>query len=80
MLPVVAVKLKGCGIEYIVEYNEDIFLRREVRAGTQNHKEGASLVAQRLGICLPMRGTLVRALVWEGPACHGEARPVCHNY
>ena len=28
---------------------------------------GASLVAQWLGICLPMQGTRVRALVWEDP-------------
>ena len=80
MLPVVAAKLKGCGIEYIVEYNEDIFLRREVRARTQNHKEWASLVAQSLGIRLPMWGTWVRALVREGPTCHGVAKPMCHNY
>ena len=41
---------------------------------------GASLVAQRLRICLPMQGTRVRALVWEDPTCHGAARPVSHNY
>ena len=29
---------------------------------------GASLVAQWLGVCLPMQGTWVRALVWEDPA------------
>ena len=28
-------------------------------------KDGASLVVQWLRICLPMQGTLVRALVWE---------------
>nr|XP_059862391.1 uncharacterized protein LOC132421214 [Delphinus delphis] len=41
---------------------------------------GASLVAQRLRICLPMQGTRVRALVWEDPTCHGATRPVSHNY
>ena len=41
---------------------------------------GASLVAQWLRICLLMRGTRVRALVWEDPTCHRAAGPVSHNY
>ena len=41
---------------------------------------GASLVAQRLRICLPMQGTWVRALVREDPTCHGATKPVHHNY
>ena len=41
---------------------------------------GAFLVAQWLGICLPMRGTRVRALVWEDPTCRGATEPVSHNY
>ena len=40
---------------------------------------GASLVARWLGVCLPVRGTRVRALVWEDPTCRGAARPVGHN-
>ena len=40
----------------------------------------ASLVAQWLGIRLPMEGTWVRALVWEDPTCHGATKPVHHNY
>ena len=40
----------------------------------------ASLVAQWLGVCLPMQGTRVRALVWEDPTCRGATRPVSHNY
>ena len=40
---------------------------------------GASLVAQRLRICLPMQGTRFRALVWEDPTCRGVTRPVSHN-
>ena len=40
---------------------------------------GASLVAQWLRVCLPMRGTRVRALVWEDPACCGAAGPVSHS-
>ena len=43
-------------------------------------REGASLVAQWLRICLPMQGTWVRALVWEDPTCHGATGPVSHNY
>ena len=39
----------------------------------------ASLVAQWLGVCLPMQGTRVRALVWEDPACRGTTGPVSHN-
>ena len=41
---------------------------------------GASLVAQWLGIRLPMQGTRVRAPVREDPTCRGAARPVSHNY
>ncbi|KAJ8782925.1 hypothetical protein J1605_009533 [Eschrichtius robustus] len=40
----------------------------------------ASLVAQWLGIHLPMQGTRVRALVWEDPTCRGATGPVRHNY
>ena len=40
----------------------------------------ASLVAQWLRVCLLMRGTRVRALVWEDPTCRGAAGPVSHNY
>ena len=39
-----------------------------------------SLVAQWLGICLPMQGTRVRALVREDPTCRGATGPVSHNY
>ena len=45
-----------------------------------NQKEGASLVAQWLRILLPMQGTRVRALVQEGPTCHGATKPLCYNY
>ena len=41
---------------------------------------GTSLVAQWLGIRLPMQGTRVRALVWEDPTCRGATRPVSHSY
>ena len=43
-------------------------------------KVGASLVAQWLGVHLPMQGTWVRALVREDPTCGGATKPVCHNY
>ena len=39
-----------------------------------------SLVVQWLRICLPMQGTLVRALLREYPTCHGATKPVCHSY
>ena len=41
---------------------------------------GASLVAQWLGIPLPMQGIRVRAVVWEDPTCRGATKPVRHNY
>ena len=41
---------------------------------------GASLVAQWLGVCLPMQGARVRAPVWEDPTCRGATGPVSHNY
>ena len=45
-----------------------------------NKRMRASLVAQWLGICLPMQGTRVRALVWEDPTYRGATKPVSHNY
>ena len=42
--------------------------------------KGASLVAQWLGIRLPMQGTRVRAPGREDPTCRAAARPVSHNY
>ena len=39
----------------------------------------ASLVAQWLGICLPVQGTQVRALVQEDPTWHEAIKPVHHN-
>ena len=39
-----------------------------------------SLLAQWLGIRLPMQGTRVQALVREDPTCHGATKPVRHNY
>ena len=46
----------------------------------EEFRERASLVAQWLGICLPMQGTRVRALVREDPTCRGAAKPMRHNY
>ena len=37
---------------------------------------GTSLVAQCLGIRLPMQGTRVRSLVQEDPTCYGATEPV----
>ena len=60
-------------------------LKRQVKELTSDSVDvkepcRASLVAQWLGVCLPMRGTRVRALVWEDPTCRGATRPVSHNY
>ena len=43
-------------------------------------RPGTSLVAQWLGIRLPMQGTWIWSLVLEDPTCHGATKPVCHNY
>ena len=45
----------------------------------QHKKQGASLVAQWLRICLPMQGTRVRALAWGDPTCRGATRSLSHN-
>ena len=41
---------------------------------------GTSLVTQWLGICLPMQGTRVSALVQEDPTCRAATKPANHNY
>ena len=46
----------------------------------QKLNTGTSLVAQQLGIRLPMQETWVHALVGEDPTCRGVARPVSHNH
>ena len=43
-------------------------------------KFGTFLVVQWIGIHLPMQGTWVQSLVWEGFTCHGATKPVGHNY
>ena len=40
---------------------------------------GTSLVMQWLRICLPIKGTRVRALVWEDTACPRATKPVSHG-
>ena len=39
----------------------------------------ASLVAQWLRVCLPVRRASVQALVWADTACRGAAGPVGRN-
>ena len=53
---------------------------KETVQNIKNRMTGTSLVAQWLTICLPMRGTWVRALVWEDPTCRRATKPVYHNY
>ena len=55
-------------------------LKKGKRKARLKLRFGASLVAQWLRIRLPMRGTWVRALVWEDPTCRRATRPVSHNY
>ena len=65
--------------------NEYVILKlTEETNGIKNvqskQKQGASLVAQWLRICLPMQGTWAQALVWEDPTCHRATKPMRHNY
>ena len=46
----------------------------------RNADSQASLVAQWLGVRLPMQGTRVRALVREDPTCRGAAGLVSHGH
>ena len=39
-----------------------------------------SLVVQWMGVHLPMQGTRVQSLVWEGSTCPGATEPGHHNY
>ena len=59
--------------------NKDIYVLRSIEAYSSKQRQGASLVAQWLRVCLLMQGTRVRALVWEDPTCRGAAGPVSHN-
>ena len=62
----------------------DKFLERynllRLKQDEKENTNGASLVAQWLGIHLPMQGTRVRAPVQEAPTCRGAATPLSHNY
>ena len=42
--------------------------------------EGASLVVQRIRICLPVQGTRFRSLIWEDPTRRGTAKPVDYSH
>ena len=56
------------------------WVSQDLGARVQESGIGASLVAQWLGICLPMQGTRVWALVREDPTCRTAPKPVHHNY
>ena len=66
-------------IEVRSQIPRSVWVPRRWRWQVQIKMFGASLVAQWLGICLPMQGTRVRALVWEDPACRGATGPVSHG-
>ena len=66
---------KKAGVAILISNKIDFKIENITR-----DKEGVSLVMQWLRIRLPMQGTRVRALVREDPTCHGETKPVCHNY
>ena len=64
---------------YEVNEKKDVH-SKETETTKKKKKRRASLVAQWLGVCLPVRDTRVRALVWEDPTCRGAAGPVSHSY
>ena len=41
---------------------------------------GTSLVVQWLRVHLPMQGTQVPSLAWEGSTCLGAKKPMCHSH
>ena len=57
------------------------FIQREEDGGFKSVNPGrTSLVAQSIGVCLPMSGAGVRSLVWEDSTCHGASESVCPSY
>ena len=82
---VIIVKTMGlAGVSPVMRLQRGFIVLFRVRIcihrGVDKEEVGASLVAQRLRVCLPMQGTRVRALVREDPTCRGAAGPVSHNY
>ena len=47
---------------------------------SETNFERISLVVQWMGVHLPMQGTRVQSLVWEGSTCPGATEPGHHNY
>ena len=67
-------------VDHVVEVNEGVIDGDIIYfARVKSSPGGTSLVAQWLGIRLPMQGTQVQALVREDPTCQGTAKPVRHN-
>ena len=58
---------------------KQLYSNKDVKKKKIKKAQRASLVAQRLRVCLPMQGTRVRALVWEDATCRRATRPVSHN-
>ena len=63
--------------EITEEIKEEI--KKYLETNDNENMMRASLVAQWLRVCLLMRETRVRALVWEDPTCRGAAGPVSHG-
>ena len=74
--------IPNCSLESSITYLEVRYMisLAWLQSHVKNCQPGTSLVAQWLGICLPIQGTWVRVLVREDPTCRGAVEPVSHNY
>ena len=66
--------------DQLVEVEGVLEVGKQCSALLVKMESGASLVAHWLGVCLPVQGTRVPALVWEDPTCRGATGPMSHNY
>ena len=67
-------------IYYLYPQDDKSYIKLHNYISIQSCHCGASLVAQWLGIRLPVQATWVQALVREDPTCRAATKPMHHNY